>query len=114
MHHISNPAKFRRLKRHAIHANVSGLVKTGKPGVLVFEGSKESISIFLENARGLRYLQFQHVDTQPVENHAQGRLASKVGLREVTDMRSLVGALDAIGLKAWFRKQMAMDKSSQA
>ncbi|KAF5382139.1 hypothetical protein D9615_004302 [Tricholomella constricta] len=111
MHHISNPSKFRRLKRHAIHANVSGLVKTGKPGVLVFEGSKESISTFLENVRVLRYLQFQHVDTQPLAIDMQGGLAqSKVGLREVVDMRALVDALDQIGLKPWFRTQMSMDK----
>ncbi|GLB40495.1 hypothetical protein LshimejAT787_0803660 [Lyophyllum shimeji] len=111
MHHISNPAKFRRLKRHALHANVSGLVKTGKPGVLVFEGTKDSISTFLENVRALRYLQFQHVDTRPLAHDARGRLAqSKVGLQEVPDMRTLVDALDAIGLKAWFRAQMSMDK----
>ncbi|KAG6909961.1 hypothetical protein DXG01_014230 [Tephrocybe rancida] len=111
MHHISNPAKFRRLKRYAVHANVSGLVKIGKPGVLVFEGNKDSISTFLENARGLRYLQFQHVDTQPMEPEAEGRLAqSKVGLHEVADMRALVDVLDAIGLKSWFRTQMLMDK----
>ncbi|KAG6850698.1 hypothetical protein H0H93_009856 [Arthromyces matolae] len=111
MHHISNPAKFRRLKRHAVNTNISGLVKTGKPGVLVFEGTRDSISTFLENVKGLRYLQFQHVDTKPMELHAQGRLAeSKLGLIEVEDMRSLIEALDALDLKVWFRTAMMMDK----
>jgi hypothetical protein len=65
---ISNPSKFRRLKRFALQADVSGLVKVstwhvdlvnlypestqiGKPGVLVFDGEKECISTFLEHAR---------------------------------------------------------------
>ncbi|KAF8072013.1 hypothetical protein FPV67DRAFT_1667458 [Lyophyllum atratum] len=111
MHHISNPAKFRRLKRYALHAKVSGLVKTGKPGVLVFEGNKDSITTFIENARALRYLQFQHVDIRPLDANVQGNLAqSKIGLHEVVNMRALVDALDALGLKPWFRTQMEMEK----
>ena len=69
---ISNLSKFRRLKRHATQANVSGLVKvmpprkkilvyhdilmqnfqTKKPGVVVFEGEQIAIKSFLENAKG--------------------------------------------------------------
>ncbi|KAF8223115.1 hypothetical protein L208DRAFT_1412396 [Tricholoma matsutake] len=111
MHHIVNPTKFRRLKRHAVKFEISGLVKTGRPGVLVFEGEKESISTFLAGARGLHYLDFHHVDTQPFPSGVHLRLAeSKIGLHEVVDMRALVNALDQIGLKSWFRKQMGMAK----
>ena len=69
---ISNPSKFRKLKRHATQANVSGLVKvskkwlikhitsrypnayfqTGKPGVVVFEGERIAIKTFLECVKG--------------------------------------------------------------
>ncbi|RDB25945.1 hypothetical protein Hypma_006846 [Hypsizygus marmoreus] len=111
MHHIINPAKFRRLKQHAAHANVSGLVKTGRPGVLVFEGKKHAISSFLEAAKALRYLDFHHVDTQPLAPESQGHLAqAKIGLREVPDMKALIDELEKIGLKSWFRIHMGMEK----
>jgi hypothetical protein len=100
-------------------------LQTGRPGVLVFEAQKESISTFLECARGkdacslrtarhnirnsgLRYLNFHHVDTQPYTSGTQHLAESKIGLHEVAGMRELVSALDLIGLKSWFRKQMGM------
>ncbi|KAF9561968.1 hypothetical protein CPC08DRAFT_707016 [Agrocybe pediades] len=111
MHHISNPSKFRRLKRFAMQSNVSGIVKTGKPGVLVFDGEKESVKTFLEHARGLRYLDFHHVDTKPFTNDRGRRIAdAKLGLSEVEDMNAMVSILDSIGEKDWFRSQMKMTK----
>ncbi|KAG5645531.1 hypothetical protein DXG03_005806 [Asterophora parasitica] len=148
---ISNPSKFRRLKRHALHAHVSGLVKArdmfafsyanrtdswtsedrkaggarvrGEQGLhFDFSGERawcvDQVHILHlishrpgHTLSGLRYLQFQHVDTQPLESDTLGSLLqSKVGLHEVIDMRALVDALDAIGLKTWFRTQMEMDK----
>ncbi|KAJ3516137.1 hypothetical protein NLJ89_g1314 [Agrocybe chaxingu] len=108
---ISNPSKFRRLKRFAVQAKVSGLVKTGKPGVAVFEGDKESIKVFLENARGLRYLDFHHVATKPVVNSVEKRVAdAQIGLHEVEDMNELVNLLDNIGEKEWFRKEIGMSR----
>ncbi|KAH6909057.1 hypothetical protein BKA70DRAFT_223928 [Coprinopsis sp. MPI-PUGE-AT-0042] len=52
MHHISNPHKFRRLKRYALQSQVSGLAKKGKPGIVVFDGQPQSIKEFLAHARG--------------------------------------------------------------
>lgn len=97
--------------------------------MLVFDGEKESISAFLEAARGtdlralltplgmltrnlgLRYLDFHHVDTQPFPISAPIRLAeSRIGLREVSDMKALIDALDTLSLKSWFRTQMGMEK----
>ncbi|TFK40230.1 hypothetical protein BDQ12DRAFT_488607 [Crucibulum laeve] len=112
MHHISNPSKFRRLRRHALQSEVSGLVKTGKPGVLVLDGKKAKIKTFLERARELRYLDFHHVDMQPLPMDMMIRLADgKFGLQEVTNMSELIKALDRISLKEWFRNQMGMAKS---
>ncbi|KIK10083.1 hypothetical protein K443DRAFT_81071, partial [Laccaria amethystina LaAM-08-1] len=109
----SNPSKFRKLKRCALHANISGLVKAGKPGVLVFDGEMASIRTFLEGARGLRYLNFHHVDTQPLPLCLKNRVANaKIGLHEVAGMHCLVSALDALALKDWFREQMGMSKGS--
>ncbi|KDR78893.1 hypothetical protein GALMADRAFT_64504 [Galerina marginata CBS 339.88] len=111
MHHISNPPKFRRLKRFATQANVSGFVKTGKPGVLVFEGEQASIKRFLGNVRGLRYLDFHHVDTKPMPVSQTRRLAgAKNGLQELKDMSELVNVTECIGEKGWFRVQMGMSK----
>ncbi|KAF5327185.1 hypothetical protein D9619_004399 [Psilocybe cf. subviscida] len=108
MHHISNPSKFRRLKRFAEQSNVSGLVKTGKPGILVFDGERESIKVFLEHARGLRYLDFHHLDTKPL---ALGRVAdAKSGLQEVHSTSELVNRLESVREKDWFRVQMRMAK----
>jgi len=60
---------------------------------------------------GLRYLDFHHVDTQPFPSGTRLRLAqAKIGLHEITDMRTLVDSLDQIGLKFWFRKEMGMAK----
>ncbi|KAF8798947.1 hypothetical protein BYT27DRAFT_6884819 [Phlegmacium glaucopus] len=115
MHHISNPSKFRRLKRYATQASVSGLVKTGKPGVVVFEGEQTAIKSFLENAKGLRYLDFHHLDTKPLSINSNNnvRLAdSKLGLHEVENMNELVEALDTIGEKQWFRQQMGMTRET--
>lgn len=59
----------------------------------------------------LRYLDFHHVDTQPISADVHGRLAqSKTGLHEVSDMKALIEALDMIALKSWFRIQMGMEK----
>ncbi|KAF9466560.1 hypothetical protein BDZ94DRAFT_1157838 [Collybia nuda] len=111
MHHIINPNKFRRLKRHAVNAQISGLVKIGRPGVLVFDGEKDSILAFLDAVRGLRYMDFCHIDTQPYPFSAPTRLAeSKIGLHEVENMKVLIDRLDALSLKAWFRIQMGMEK----
>ncbi|KAG2017820.1 hypothetical protein CC2G_007296 [Coprinopsis cinerea AmutBmut pab1-1] len=81
MHHITNPSKFRRLKRFALHANVSGLVKKGKPGLVVFDGSQSSVKTFLANARGLRYLEYHHVDTTslPDKSKRVADVAKRVG-----------------------------------
>ncbi|CAA7266909.1 unnamed protein product [Cyclocybe aegerita] len=111
MHHISNPSKFRRLKRFAVQAKVSGLAKTGKPGVAIFDGDKESIKAFLENARGLRYVDFHHVTTKLVVNGIEKRVADgQIGLQEVQDMNKLVNLLDGIGEKEWFRTEMGMSR----
>ncbi|KAJ6577380.1 hypothetical protein B0H19DRAFT_1119568 [Mycena capillaripes] len=107
MHHIRSRTKFRRLQQRADHADVSGLAKTGRPGVLVFQGKKDSITAFLEGARSLRYLDFHHVATRPLpsEVHIAG---TKPGLREVEDMKTLIQTLEAIGLKEWFRTEIGM------
>ncbi|KAF8624509.1 hypothetical protein AX15_005825 [Amanita polypyramis BW_CC] len=114
MHHIRSLAKLRRLKQYAVSANVSGLVKAGKPGVLVFEGTKYSIKTFLDNARSLRYLEFHHVDTILLDtillDTSLHITNAKAGLHEVKDMNTLVLAVDSLGLKAWFRSQIGMDK----
>ncbi|TFK27151.1 hypothetical protein FA15DRAFT_653809 [Coprinopsis marcescibilis] len=109
MHHISNPSKFRRLKRHAIQSNVSGLVKTGKPGVLVFDGSPQSIKMFLTHARGLRYLDFHHVATGPMPPNIASRVVSGTpGLHEVEGMNDIVQAMDVLQLKDWFRENLGL------
>ncbi|KAI5892607.1 uncharacterized protein SCHCODRAFT_0257138 [Schizophyllum commune H4-8] len=103
MHHIRSMAKFRRLKQHARNS------EAGKPGVLVFRGTKFTVSMFLENARALRYLDFHHVDTQSLLPPSAG-FADKMdyGLEEVPDMKELVRRLDEHGLKDWFRREMGM------
>ncbi|KAJ7106484.1 hypothetical protein C8R43DRAFT_1045703, partial [Mycena crocata] len=102
MHHIRSRTKFRRLQQRADHANVSGLAKTGRPGVLVFEGKKDCVAAFLEGARSLRYLDFHHVATRPLpvplEMHVAG---TKPGLREVKDMKTLIHALEAMSLQTY-------------
>ncbi|KAM6504313.1 hypothetical protein JOM56_001256 [Amanita muscaria] len=109
MHHIRSRTKLRRLKQYAVNSNISGLVKTGKPGVLVFDGTRESIKTFLENARSLRYLDFHHVDTIPLQTTA--RIAqARLGLQEVADMNNLLLSLEKLSLKDWFRTQMHMEK----
>ncbi|KAJ7183166.1 hypothetical protein C8R46DRAFT_509922 [Mycena filopes] len=107
---IRSRTKFRRLQQHADHANVAGLAKTGKPGVLVFEGEKTCIAAFLEGARSLRYLDFHHVSTRVLPPDPEVHIAgtSKAGLREVPDMKTLIQALEAVGLKDWFRTEMRM------
>ncbi|KAL1694330.1 hypothetical protein GGG16DRAFT_47522 [Schizophyllum commune] len=103
MHHIRSMTKFRRLKQHARNSEI------GKPGVLVFRGTKFTVSTFLENARALRYLDFHHVDTQPLLPPSAG-FAEKMdyGLEEVPDMKELIRRLDEHGLKDWFRREMGM------
>ncbi|KAJ7723471.1 hypothetical protein B0H14DRAFT_3005430 [Mycena olivaceomarginata] len=109
MHHIRSRTKFRRLQQRADHANVSGLAKTGRPGVLVFEGEKHNITDFLEGARSLRYLDFRHVATRSLPSEPEMHIAgTKPGLRELEDMKTLIQALEAIGLKEWFRSEMGM------
>ncbi|KAJ7914926.1 hypothetical protein B0H13DRAFT_425335 [Mycena leptocephala] len=111
MHHIRSRTKFRRLQQHADHANVSGLAKTGRPGVLVFEGTKHNIAAFLEGARSLRYLGFHHVATRPLPSEPEMHIAGmKPGLREVEDMKTLIQILEAIGLKEWFRSEIGMSR----
>ncbi|KAF9048690.1 hypothetical protein BJ165DRAFT_1461759 [Panaeolus papilionaceus] len=110
MHHISNPSKFRRLKRFAVQAPVSGLVKTGKPGVLVFDGTESSIKKFLQDARGLRYLDFHHVDTKSYGASKSRIIDGTPGLREVESMADIIDTLDKIGEKSWFRSEMGMTK----
>lgn len=111
MHHIRSLTKFRRLKQHARNSEVRGLVKAGKPGVLVFRGTKYTVSTFLENARALRYLDFHHVETIPLLPSSAG-FAEKIdyGLEEVEDMKVLISRLEEHGLKDWFRKAMGMAK----
>ncbi|KAL1680246.1 hypothetical protein EV122DRAFT_208284 [Schizophyllum commune] len=103
MHHIRSMTKFRRLKQHARNS------EAGKPGVLVFRGTKFTVSTFLENARALRYLDFHNVDTQPLPPPSSG-FAEKMdyGLEEVADMKELIRRLDEHGLKDWFRREMGM------
>ncbi|KAF8207153.1 hypothetical protein K438DRAFT_1576492 [Mycena galopus ATCC 62051] len=109
MHHIRSRTKFRRLQQRADHANVSGLAKTGRPGVLVFEGKKDNIVDFLEGARSLRYLDFHHVATRILPFEPEMHIAgTKPGLREVEDMKTLIKALEAIGMREWFRAEMGM------
>ncbi|KJA26355.1 hypothetical protein HYPSUDRAFT_133107 [Hypholoma sublateritium FD-334 SS-4] len=111
MHHISNLSKFRRLKRFAMQSSVSGF--TGKPGILIFHGTKESNKTFLEHAKGLRYLDFRHVDTKSFTRNGDLRLADgKHGLEEVTNTSDLVVKLDLLGEKEWFRKKMGMQKGA--
>ncbi|KAJ7056615.1 hypothetical protein C8F01DRAFT_992749 [Mycena amicta] len=105
MHHIRSRSKFRRLQQCAESAPVSGLAKSGRPGVLVFQGTQDAISNFLQGARSLRYLDFHHVSTRPCE---PGPLTSKPGLREVYEMRDLVQTLEEMGLKHWFLAELRM------
>ncbi|KAF8348891.1 hypothetical protein F5887DRAFT_878937, partial [Amanita rubescens] len=106
---IRNLAKLLKLKQYAVNADVSGLVKRGRPGVLVFQGTRYAIKDFLENARSLRYLDFHHVDTIPLDTTL--RIANaRPGLHEVEDMNGLIQAIDKLGLRTWFRTQMGMDK----
>jgi hypothetical protein len=108
--------------------------KAGKPGVLFFHGSKPTVSSFLECVRcallhscffytklkchdtALRYLEFHHVDTQPLSPEQVVTLSKMsdesdtVGLEEMPDMKALVEAADKLGLKSWFRKEMGMEK----
>ncbi|KAJ6468430.1 hypothetical protein C8R45DRAFT_1018733 [Mycena sanguinolenta] len=112
MHHIRNRTKFRRLQQRADHANISGLAKTGRPGVLVIEGKKDSIVDFLAGARSLRYLDFHHVATRLLPSEPGQRIAgAKPGLHEVEDMKTLITVLEAIGMKEWFRAEMGMSGS---
>ncbi|KAF8698233.1 hypothetical protein AX14_001180 [Amanita brunnescens Koide BX004] len=109
MHHIRSLAKLRKLKQYAVNADVSGLVKRGRPGVLVLDGTRHAIKDFLENARSLRYLEFHHVDTIPLGTTM--RIAdARPGLHEVEDMNALIQAIDKLSLRPWFRTQMGMDK----
>ncbi|KAK7032857.1 hypothetical protein R3P38DRAFT_2919321 [Favolaschia claudopus] len=109
MHHIRSRAKFRRLQQCADHANVSGLAKTGRPGVLVFEGKKDDISTFLQGVRSLRYLDFHHVATTPLSSELAGHVGgAKPGLREVEDMNTVIKALEELGMKEWFRSELGM------
>ncbi|KAF9532599.1 hypothetical protein CPB83DRAFT_759293 [Crepidotus variabilis] len=113
MHHISNPSKFRRLRRFADQDGISGLVKAGKPGILVFDGESQAINTFLEHARGLRYLDFHHVDTklfsENINFNQNSRLNNgEAGLREVESMNEMICRLEVLGLKDWFRLQLGM------
>ena len=74
---IRNLAKLRKLKQYAVNADVSGLVKVsdphstamkdkaehcaqrGRPGVLVFQGTRYAIKDFLENARSMSISTFE-------------------------------------------------------
>lgn len=111
MHHISNPQKFRRLKRYALQSQVSGLAKTGKPGILVFDGQPQSIKDFLSHARGLRYLDFHHVATRHAVEMEKRVADAEPGLHEVETMSDLVKAMERVSLKSWFRESLGMSGS---
>lgn len=106
-------------------------MQTGKPGVIVFDGTPLSIKTFLEHTRGqiafritnliqtisggLRYLDFHHVNTRLFPNYSKRlvpRIAdAKPGLQEV-NMNELVKKLQDVDehLKMWFRSEMGMGK----
>ncbi|KAJ8692872.1 hypothetical protein PTI98_010142 [Pleurotus ostreatus] len=111
MHHIISQKKFRRLKMSAEASNISGWAKAGKPGVLVVQGQKQNIATFLERVRVLRYLEFHHVSTIPLE--ASAKLWTWSGLKEAPDMKFLILNVDVVqqGMKTWFRKEMGMSGS---
>jgi len=82
---------------------------------VVFEGEQIAVKAFLASAKGLRYLDFHHLDTKPlsINSNKKIRLAdSKPGLHEVENMNEVVKALDAIGEKQWFREQMGMTRET--
>ncbi|KAF7327447.1 hypothetical protein MKEN_00322800 [Mycena kentingensis (nom. inval.)] len=112
MHHIRSRSKFRRLLQCAESAHVSGLAKSGRPGVLLFQSnSMESINTFLHGVRSLRYLDFHHVATRPLSNpDASVFTGTKPGLREVNEMKELLQVLEVIGadFKQWFRSELGM------
>lgn len=108
-------------------------VKTGKPGILVFDGTKQSNKMFLEHAKGteahatvlvythsdsyqgLRYLDFHHLDTKLFSEDASLRLAAgKNGLDEIESTNDIVVKLQTIGEKEWFRKEMGMQKGARS
>ncbi|KAF7317043.1 hypothetical protein HMN09_00438800 [Mycena chlorophos] len=109
MHHIRSRAKFRRLQHCAETAPVSGIAKSGKPGVLVFHGTNDAVATFLAGVRSLRYLDFHHVATRPFDS-TQPPLSTKPGFQEVTDTKKVMEALEAIGLKDWFRSEMGLGR----
>ncbi|KAF7424251.1 hypothetical protein PC9H_009557 [Pleurotus ostreatus] len=115
MHHIISQKKFRRLKMSAEASNISGWAKAGKPGVLVVQGQKQNIATFLERTyrtvQVLRYLEFHHVSTIPLE--ASAKLWTWSGLKEAPDMKFLILNVDVVqqGMKTWFRKEMGMSGS---
>lgn len=133
MHHIRGPNKYRRLRQAALKSDVIGLVKKGRPGVLLVQGTKSNISGFLKEVRGLRYLEFRHLDTRSLSEasttsssaetlkhielkrrslpeHSPEGIAgtSGPGLTEVEGMNDVVQAAEKIGLKDWVRKQFGM------
>jgi hypothetical protein len=60
-------------------------------------------------AAALSYLDFHHVDTQPLPLFLKNHVANaKIGLHEVTGMHCLVSALDMVALKHWFREEVGM------
>ncbi|EIM87212.1 uncharacterized protein STEHIDRAFT_156199 [Stereum hirsutum FP-91666 SS1] len=131
MHHIVNPKKFRRLRREAEANDVFGL--TGYPGVVIVEGSQRGVEGFLRGARGLRYLEFHHLSTEPAFPRVTSRPSladssgtdmtstprimadlipgARSGLHEVASMKEMVESMDTIGRKAWFREAMGMSGS---
>ncbi|CDZ97863.1 hypothetical protein [Phaffia rhodozyma] len=65
MHHIVNQPKLRKLKALATSSGASGFVKSGRPGILLYEiGSKEDLAKFLEGVRSLKYLEFHHLTAE--------------------------------------------------
>ncbi|KAF7312112.1 hypothetical protein MIND_00223500 [Mycena indigotica] len=111
MHHIRSRSKFRRLQQRAEAAPVLGLAKSGRPGILVVQGTKSAISAFLEAlVAGLRYLDFHHIATRPLNADVNLMINLKSGLVEVNRVKDLVQALESIGLKEWFRTEMHMGK----
>ncbi|KAF8802525.1 hypothetical protein BYT27DRAFT_7112265, partial [Phlegmacium glaucopus] len=106
------PSKFRSLKRYATQASVSGL-----QGEQKFADTHEQnvINLFLEITKGLRYLDFHHLDTKSLSTNLNNniRLAnSKLGLHEGENMNKLVKVLNTIGEKQWFRKQIGMTRGN--
>ncbi len=59
----------------------------------------------------MRYLEFHHVSTIPLEANAE--LWNWSGLKEASDMKFLIANVEVVqpGMKKWFRMEMGMSGS---